>query len=49
MLLTGTYPLTNRTPSNDLRMPADVTSIAHALAPAGYRCGYIGKWHSFAV
>lgn len=44
-ILTGTY--TNRTGmvANDLRLREDVTTIAGLFAQAGYRTGYVGKWH----
>jgi len=45
ILLTGKYPLSNRTIANDLAMPDDQTTIAEVLRDAGYRTGYIGKWH----
>lgn len=44
-LLTGQYPLTNRVINNDLPLPEDVPSVAEAFQAAGYRTGYIGKWH----
>lgn len=45
MLLTGNYPLTNKVVANDLPMPEDSVSIGHRLQAAGYRTGYVGKWH----
>lgn len=44
-LLTGQYPLTHRVIANDLPLPTDVPSVAEAFRDAGYRTGYIGKWH----
>jgi arylsulfatase A-like enzyme len=44
-LLTGQYPLTHRVIANDLRLPTDVPSVAEAFREAGYRTGYVGKWH----
>ena len=44
-LLTGLFPFRNRVPGNDLPLPAEVPSIGHFLREAGYRTGYIGKWH----
>jgi len=44
-LLTGRYPLSCRTVTNDLQMPTDQVTFAHVLGRAGYRCGYVGKWH----
>ena len=31
--------------ANDLRLRESETSIAEILAEAGYRTGFIGKWH----
>ncbi len=44
-LLTGRHALTCRCLANDLRLPEDERSIADELHDAGYRTGYIGKWH----
>lgn len=43
--LTGQYPLTNRVIANDLPLPEGAPTIAQSLRDAGYRTGYIGKWH----
>ncbi|MBI5831455.1 MAG: sulfatase [Armatimonadetes bacterium] len=45
MLLTGQYPLANRVVANDLPLPEDSVTIGRLLADAGYRTGYVGKWH----
>lgn len=45
MLLTGLYPMANRVLANDLPLPTDLPSLGHLFAGAGYRTGYIGKWH----
>jgi arylsulfatase A-like enzyme len=45
MLLTGQYPLTSRVVANDLPLPADAVTMGSTLRAAGYRTGYIGKWH----
>ena len=45
MLLTGNYPLTNQVLANDLPLPEDAVSIGDRLQKAGYRTGYVGKWH----
>ncbi|MCC7491268.1 MAG: sulfatase [Fimbriimonadaceae bacterium] len=45
MLLTGQYPLTNRVPVNDIPLPDDALTIGELTRDAGYRTGYIGKWH----
>src|SRR5690606_3781272 len=44
-LLTGRLPMNHGAITNDLPMRKDVTSVAHVLGSAGYRTGYIGKWH----
>ncbi|HEU5319147.1 MAG TPA: sulfatase [Chloroflexota bacterium] len=46
-LLTGQWPLRHGAVSNDLpvRTGPEVPSIARSLSAAGYRCGYVGKWH----
>lgn len=44
-LLTGCWPPRHGAISNDLPVDPAAPSIAHALNDAGYRCGYIGKWH----
>lgn len=44
-LLTGQYPLTNRVVANDLPLPVDAPTVSATLAAAGYRTGYVGKWH----
>ena len=44
-LLTGLHTLSHGVVFNDTPLRTDVTSIAHSLGDAGYRCGYIGKWH----
>ena len=44
-ILTGTYASRNGMTANDLRLRESETSIADLLAHAGYRTGFIGKWH----
>ena len=44
-ILTGTYTSTNGMLANDLRLKKDVTTIADLFGNAGYRTGFIGKWH----
>ncbi|MBN1507196.1 MAG: sulfatase [Sedimentisphaerales bacterium] len=44
-LLTGQYPLTHGVFLNDLPLNNDALSIAEVYQGAGYKTGYIGKWH----
>ncbi len=44
-ILTGTYAHRNGMVANDLRLRESETSVASLLAGAGYRTGFIGKWH----
>jgi arylsulfatase A-like enzyme len=44
-IMTGQYPLTNHFFVNDLCLNQDGPSIADVFSEAGYRTGYIGKWH----
>lgn len=51
-MLTGKYPHTHRMWNNNDMMqwairdlPEDVELISQPLGRAGYRCGYVGKWH----
>jgi arylsulfatase A-like enzyme len=44
-LQTGRYPHANGVPGNKLRLPTDGPSLAGVLRDAGYRTGYVGKWH----
>lgn len=48
-LLTGLHALKHRAITNDLPVRQDVTSLAHVLGEAGYRTGYVGKWHLAGV
>ena len=45
MLLTGRHPQTTGHVINFLRTRHDEISLADAFARAGYRTGWIGKWH----
>jgi len=45
MLLSGQYPLTCRTMANDLPLPTDIPTFGNVCRDAGYRTGYVGKWH----
>ena len=44
-LLTGQYPLTHGVFLNDVPLDPDVVSIAEVYKQAGYKTGYVGKWH----
>ncbi|MBI5820910.1 MAG: sulfatase [Verrucomicrobia bacterium] len=44
-LLTGQYPLTHGVFLNDVCLNNNAVSLAQAFRGAGYRTGYIGKWH----
>ena len=44
-ILTGTYAHRNGMTANDLRLRESETSIAEILGRAGYRTGFVGKWH----
>jgi arylsulfatase A-like enzyme len=46
-LLTGQYPLTNGVYVNDIPLRPNATTLGEAFAKAGYRTGYIGKWHLY--
>lgn len=42
---TGTYPITHRVVTNDLPVRTDLPTLATVCRDAGYRTGYVGKWH----
>jgi len=44
-ILTGLYPISHRAVANDLPLPTATTSIGMLARQAGYRTGYVGKWH----
>ncbi len=44
-LMTGQYALAHRVIVNDVPLESDAVHFAEALRSAGYRTGYIGKWH----
>lgn len=44
-LMTGRYPVNHGVFVNDVCLSREATSLAQAFADAGYRTGYIGKWH----
>ncbi len=45
IILTGKYAHTNGMVANDLRLRESETSVAEVFAEAGYRTGFVGKWH----
>ncbi len=45
ILLTGQLCHRNGMVANDLRLREESTSFAKTLAAAGYRTGFVGKWH----
>ena len=44
-VLTGLYPHTHGVGENNVPLPATAPTLAQLLRPAGYVCGYVGKWH----
>ncbi len=44
-VLTGLYPHTHGVYENNVPLPASAPTLAELLRPAGYACGYVGKWH----
>jgi arylsulfatase A-like enzyme len=44
-LLTGKYAHRNGMVANDLRLRESETTLAEILRDAGYRTGFVGKWH----
>jgi arylsulfatase A-like enzyme len=46
-LLTGQYPLQHGVYINDVPLEPKGTTLGEAFAQAGYRTGYIGKWHLY--
>lgn len=46
-LLTGQQPLSNGVFVNDVELKPNGTTLGESFAAAGYRTGYIGKWHLY--
>ena len=46
-LVTGQYPLTHGVYINDVELRPKGLTIAEAFRNAGYRTGFIGKWHLY--
>jgi arylsulfatase A-like enzyme len=46
-IMTGQYPLTNGVFINDVELKPHSPTLAEAFTRAGYRTGYIGKWHLY--
>lgn len=46
-LMTGQYPLTNGVYINDVPLEPKGVTLGEAFLRAGYRTGYIGKWHLY--
>jgi arylsulfatase A-like enzyme len=46
-LLTGQYPLTNGVFINDVELKPKGLTLGEAFKRAGYRTGFIGKWHVY--
>jgi arylsulfatase A-like enzyme len=47
-LFTGRYTTSHGMVINELRMNPNQRCFGHVLTEAGYRTGYIGKWHLYA-
>jgi arylsulfatase A-like enzyme len=46
-LMTGQYPLTNGVYINDVPLEPRGITLGESFRQAGYRTGYIGKWHLY--
>jgi arylsulfatase A-like enzyme len=46
-LLTGQYPLTHGVIVNDMELKPKGVTMGEAFTKAGYRTGWIGKWHVY--
>ena len=45
IILTGKYAHANGMVANDLRLRESETAVSEVFAEAGYRTGFVGKWH----
>ena len=45
IILTGKYAHANGMVANDLRLHESETAVSEIFAEAGYRTGFVGKWH----
>jgi arylsulfatase A-like enzyme len=46
-IMTGQYPLKNGVFINDVELKPNAPTLAETFAQAGYRTGFIGKWHLY--
>jgi len=46
-LQTGTYATTTGCTTNSVPLPSNAKTLAHHFREAGYKTGYIGKWHLY--
>ena len=46
-IMTGQYPLRNGVFINDVELKPNAPTLGEVFAKAGYRTGYIGKWHLY--
>ena len=46
-MMTGQYPLTNGVFINDVELKPTGPTLAELFGKAGYRTGFIGKWHLY--
>jgi arylsulfatase A-like enzyme len=46
-LLTGQYPLSHGVYINDVQLKPRVKTLGECFGDAGYKTGYIGKWHVY--
>jgi arylsulfatase A-like enzyme len=46
-MMTGQYPLTNGVFINDVELKPQGSTLGETFRSAGYRTGYIGKWHLY--